>query len=147
MSDYLHFFTESEADAIVAAIAEAEMRTSGELRVHVENRCKGDAMARALAVFTRLGMHDTRDRNGVLFYLSTEDHHFAIIGDKGIHDKVGDDYWQGLKDKMQLKFRSGEFSLGLIEAISTCGQSLARFFPRSADDVNELSDSISSQRN
>jgi len=147
MSDYLHFFSQDQADAIVAAIAEAEMRTSGELRVHVEDRCKHRPVERAFTVFEKLGMHETKERNGVLFYLSTLDHEFAVIGDEGIHEKVGEEYWTEMRDQLEAEFCKGRFAEGLVASIRHAGLTLAEFFPRRGDDVNELDNSISSQRN
>ena len=78
-------FTEEESKAIVSAIAEAEDKTSGEIRLHVEPNCKGEVLDRAAEVFFKLGMDKTKDSNGVLIYVAHEDHKFAIIGDKGIN--------------------------------------------------------------
>jgi uncharacterized membrane protein len=144
MSDYLHFFTEEEAGRIVRSIEEAEQLTSGEIRVHVEASCKKLPYQRAVHVFEKLGMCDTRERNGILFYLGTDDHDFAVIGDAGIHDKVGEDYWLSMKDDLEKEFRAGDFCQGLCAAIQRAGQSLKTYFPRSSQDQNEIDNSISS---
>lgn len=138
-----HFNSEEKA-RIVQAIQQAEVNTSGEVQVHIENRCKGDVMERALAVFNILKMDKTALRNGVLFYLAIKDHKFAILGDKGINDKVPHDFWDQIRDHMQNRFRQGEFTEGLCEGIKMAGEQLSAHFPfQNEDDINELPDEIS----
>ena len=88
-------------------------------------------------------MHRTALRHGVLVYLALEDHQVAIVGDEGIHARVGDDYWAGVRDLMVERLRRGEARAALVEAVRELGRSLARHFPRRPDDTNELSDSVS----
>ena len=138
------FFTEEEEARIVAAIAAAERRTSGEIRVHVESHCRAeDAMTTARTHFRRLGMERTAARNGVLFYLATRDGAFAVVGDEGIHRQVGDEFWTALRDRMAERFRQDDFAGGLEEAIGAVGERLASAFPCPTDDRNELTDDIS----
>lgn len=143
MAEEHFFFTpEQEAD-IVRAIEEAELQTSGEIRVRIEHRDGGDAYKRAVKVFEKLGMTQTAERNGILFYLATDDHRFALIGDIGIHAKVGDSFWSTIRDAMQSKFKAGDPSGALTDGIKACGKALQEHFPYQSDDVNELSDEIS----
>ena len=137
------FFDAEEEARILEAIRSAERATSGEIRIHVETRCPGEPMEVARQRFVRLGMAQTAARNGVLFYLATEDGRFAVFGDEGIHQRVGDPFWQGLRDRMAERFRRGEFVLGLTEAIGAVGAHLEAAFPRAGDDRNELPDAIS----
>jgi uncharacterized membrane protein len=137
------FFDDEEEAQILEAIRAAERATSGEIRVHVESRCPGDPMDAARERFLRLGMAHTAARNGVLFYLATQDGRFAVFGDEGIHQQVGDAFWQELRDRMSERFRRNEFALGLAEAIGAVGTHLATNFPRAAEDRNELPDTIS----
>jgi len=136
-------FTEEQLKEIRNAIADAERRTSGEIRVHIESRCKEDVMDHAAAMFAQLHMHETAARNGVLIYLATEDRKFAIIGDAGINARVGDDFWQTTYDHALPHLRAGRWTAGLTSAIAEAGEALAEHFPFQADDVNELSDEIS----
>lgn len=135
-------FTEEQQAEIVYAIQVAEGRTSGEIRLAVEPRCKGEPMDRAAVYFRRLGMDQTALRNGVLIYIATEDHQFAIIGDNGIHAKVESGFWEETKELMLRQFRQGNLVQGLIEGIKHAGEQLQRFFPRQDDDVNELPNEI-----
>jgi uncharacterized membrane protein len=137
------FFDDAQEARILAAIRSAEQATSGEIRVHVESRCPGDPMEVARARFQRLGMANTAARNGVLFYLATQDGRFAVFGDEGIHKRVGDPFWQELRDRMAERFQTNEFALGLTEAIAAVGAHLAAGFPRTEGDRNELPDAIS----
>jgi uncharacterized membrane protein len=136
-------FSEAEQSAIVQAIKKAEQNTSGEIRVHLDKSCSGDPYKRAVHVFEKLSMHKTAQRNGVLFYLSIEDHKLAIIGDKGINEKVPADFWHViLEDTVQL-FKQGKLAEGLTQGIAKAGQQLSAFFPYHKDDHNELSNDIS----
>ena len=135
--------TPDETFQVKSAIKEAELNTSGEIRVHIEKKCKGDIMDRAAFVFEKLAMYKTELRNGVLFYLATSDKKFAILGDAGINAKVPEGFWESVKDHMQDLFKKGEFAKGLSDGIKMAGISLKEHFPYQKDDVNELSDEIS----
>ena len=137
------FFSKEEQQKIVAAIKEAELNTSGEIRVHIENHCKEEAIERAAEVFYDLKMNQTAARNGILFYLAVKDHKFAIIGDEGINKNVEHDFWNDIKDEMIVNFKENRFAEGLINGILKCGKRLKEYFPYQSDDVNELSDEIS----
>ena len=137
------FFTLEEQDDIRQAIMNAELDTSGEIRVHIENVCSGDVLDRASYLFKNLGMTKTEQRNGVLIYLAVRNRKFAIIGDKGINSVVPPDFWDNIKMKMLDYFRDGNFCEGLIYAITESGKHLKQFFPYKKDDVNELPDDIS----
>lgn len=129
---------------IVQAIKAAENQTSGEIKVHIEEKCPdANVMDRALAVFGQLGMHDTELHNGVLFYLAYGDHKFAVLGDSGIHKLVPADFWESTKDHLRSHFAKGNFTEGLCEGIQEAGKQLKKFFPYQKDDINELPDDIS----
>ena len=137
------FFSGEQRDDIKQAIMNAELDTSGEIRVHIDSKCKGDVMDRAFEVFRKLKIHETGLRNGVLFYLAVKNRKFAIIGDKGINEVVPEDFWEVLKSDMLDAFREGKFTDGLIDGITRTGIHLKEHFPYQTDDVNELSDEIS----
>lgn len=134
---------ESELEEVARVIAEVETLTSGEIRVYLDARCQDDPMARAVAVFERLSMHQTALRNGVLIYVSAEDHKLAVIGDQGVHERVGQEYWERQIATMTARFREGHLRDGLVTAVRELGAVLAMHFPRGPDDRNELSDAIS----
>lgn len=137
------FFTEAEQQQIVEAIKQAELNTSGEIRVHVEPNCATDPYERAKEVFEKLGMHATAQKNGVLFYVAYADKKFAILGDKGIHEKVQQNFWDQEKELMLAHFKEGDFCLGLSKAIADAGEKLKQHFPYQSDDKDELSNDIS----
>jgi uncharacterized membrane protein len=128
---------------IKQAILNAELDTSGEIMVHIEENCSGDVLDRAALVFEKLNMHKTQLRNGVLFYLATKSHKFAIIGDVGINAKVSEKFWEELKLDLLGFFRDNRFADGLIHGIGKTGRHLKNVFPYRTDDVNELPDDIS----
>ncbi|MCK5856270.1 MAG: TPM domain-containing protein [Bacteroidales bacterium] len=138
-----NFFSEEAKGLIVDEVKRAEKETSGEIRVHIDNHCKGDVMDCAAYVFEKLEMQKTELRNGVLFYLAVRDHKFAILGDAGINAAVPDDFWDEVKNLMFEEFKQGHFAEGLIDGIQMAGSKLKEFFPYLEGDVNELSDDIS----
>ena len=127
---------------IVAAIAAAEKRTSGEIRVYISSRKVAEPMRAAEKQFERMNMTRTARRNGVLIFLAPASHTFAVIGDQGIHAKCGDTFWQELAAAMSERFKQGDFTQGLVLGIERAGALLARHFPRETDDQNELPDRI-----
>jgi len=137
------FFSQQQLDDIKHAILDAELDTSGEIRVHLENTCSGDVLDRAAYIFRKLRMDETDLRNGVLIYLAVKNRRFAIIGDTGINAVVDKDYWERLKARMTNYFREGKFAEGLEDAIYDVGQRLKTHFPYKKGDINELSDEIS----
>jgi uncharacterized membrane protein len=137
------FFIESQKQEISKSIERAELNTSGEIRVHLEDTCKTEPLKRAIEVFEKLAMHQTEQRNGVLFYLAVKDKKFAIIGDQGINDLVGNDFWDDVKSEMLHHSKLSNFSAGLCKGIEMAGEKLKFHFPYQADDINELSNDIS----
>jgi len=137
------FFTREQQAQILVSVKEAENATSGEIRVHIETTCPEDVLDRSAWVFKKLGMHNTADRNGVLFYLAVNDRKFAIIGDAGINARVPAGFWDEIKELMQKHFRESNFTEGLSKGIILAGQQLKAHFPYASQDINELSDEIS----
>jgi len=137
------FFTAAEQQEIIRAIKQAEQVTSGEIRVHLEEKSGGKPLERAAAIFKRLKMHETADRNGVLIYLAIKEKQFAIIGDEGIHRLVQDNFWDGVKNVMEAEFSKGHFLHGIIQAVEQAGEQLKTYFPIHSKDKNELSDELS----
>jgi len=140
--DIKSFFSEEAKSLIVDEVKKAEKETSGEIRVHIENRCKGDVMDCAAFIFKKLEMHKTELRNGVLFYLAVKHHKFAILGDAGINAAVPDDFWDDVKETMLRDFKQERFAEGLLEGVQMAGEKLKEFFPYHTNDINELSDDI-----
>ncbi|MCG8523417.1 MAG: TPM domain-containing protein [Pseudomonadales bacterium] len=136
-------FTEGQKIKIKNAIKMAELDTSGEIRVHIERRCKIDVLDRAAYIFKTLKMHRTKLRNGVLFYLAMDDKKFAILGDAGINKVVEEDFWENIKLEMLGYFKEGAFADGLCKGLMMAGKQLKSHFPYQDDDVNELDDEIS----
>lgn len=137
------FLTAEEEQDVVEAIRQAELKTSGEIRVHLERNCDVDAYDRAKELFHFLKMDNTKAENGVLIYVAVDAKKFAICGDRGINNVVPTDFWQSTKDLMQTEFKNRKFKDGLVKGINSAGEQLAKYFPWDADDVNELSDEIS----
>lgn len=137
------FFTKDQQIQVRSAIVEAEKNTSGEIRVHLETTFTGDVLDRAAWIFKKIGMHKTAERNGVLFYLATENKKFAVIGDWGINRKVPANFWDDVKMVVEKNFREGMYCEGLSEGILLAGKQLKEHFPHQKSDTNELPDEIS----
>lgn len=137
------FLSKEDEQEIVQAIVSAEKNTSGEIRVHIEERSEKAPLDRAQEVFFELHMNETKDRNGVLFYVGVADKKFAIIGDEGIDKVVESDFWDCTKDIVISNFKEANFKNGLVEGVLRAGDRLKKYFPYQSDDVNELSNEIS----
>ncbi len=137
------FFTVEQKTTIENAIKEAELNTSGEIRVHLAKKCNKDVLDCAADIFAQLKMHKTEQRNGVLFYLAVNTRQFAILGDVGINTKVPDDFWNEVKNLVISNFKQEKFAEGLSQGIIMAGEKLKEHFPYQSDDINELSDEIS----
>lgn len=131
---------------VVAAIRAAEQVTSGEIRVSVAPFFWGDVEKTAGKAFRRLGMEHTADRNGVLIFLVPSRRRFAILGDTGIHQKVGQAFWNDVSACLSSHFRREAFTEGLVEGIRMVGESLATHFPSAGEaDRNELPEDVDFQ--
>lgn len=137
-----HFFSKLDSDRIVGAIAEAERKSSGQIRVHVTHRKPENLEERAERRFEKLGMTRTAHRNGVLIYIAPKLKRFRILGDTGVHEKCGDEFWKETAAEMEEHFRRGEFTEGVVRGIEKAGALLAAHFPREAAVVNELPDEV-----
>lgn len=138
----MSLFTSQEQENIASAIADAEKATSGEIRIAIEKHCHGSAFERATEYFAQLDMDKTAQHNGVLIYLASADHKFAIIGDRGINSVVPEDFWETTQIAMKAHFSSGNIADGIIAGVALAGEKLALFFPYQNGDVNELPNEI-----
>src|SRR5437762_3171200 len=137
------FLSRLDHERIVRALKDAEASTSGQIRVFIQRgRLEGDALPVAQKKFQQLGMEKTRERNAVLIFVVPRARKFAVIGDEGVHQKCGDEFWQQLVEKMRVHFQNEHFTDALVEAIEETGKLLARHFPRSSASTNELPDNI-----
>ena len=143
LSKKQNWFTPQENEAIVNAIRAAEKRTSGEIRVFIESRCSFvDPVDRAVEVFFGLKMDKTEDRNGVILYIAMKDQQLAVFGDKGIHEKVGTEFWNKEVNKMLSSFSRENYKDGIVQIVTEIGDALVSNFPYENEDRNELPDDI-----
>ncbi len=144
MASAKDFFNEAEQEAIVTAIRKVELYTSGEIRVHVDDRCDQDAFDRAVKLFQHLKMDTKPFRNGVLIYVAVKDRKFSVVGDEAMHEKVGTHYWKEITQQLHNDFQQANYGNGIIKAVETIGATLAKYFPNVDElDRNELPDDIS----
>ncbi len=136
------YFSKFDSERIVAAIAAAERGSSGEIRVHVTRRVPENLEERAARRFQLLGMTKTSERNGVLIYIAPRARQFRILGDAGVHEKCGAEFWTEVASAMEASFRNGEFTEGVVRGVERVGEVLGRHFPRKSGDRNELTNVI-----
>jgi uncharacterized membrane protein len=136
------FIASLDQPRIVEAINDAELMTSGEIRVHVQPKAGGEIREVAERTFERLGMTKTALRNGVLLFIACEEQRFVILGDEGINTKVPAGFWDEIAAKLTIRFQQGQYTDGIVEAIHGAGEQLRQYFPRAQDDVNELTNDI-----
>ena len=134
--------TEQELEQVERTISDVEQRTSGEIRVHIDSFCKIDPYQRGVDIFHELRMYETQERNGVLIYIDFTHRKFAIVGDEGIHKKVGDEFWENAKAELLNEFKNSNFSIGVCNSVMVLGEKLAEYFPNSDSDLNELSNKV-----
>ena len=138
-SDFLALLDQQR---VIDAIAAAEKQTSGEIRVHIQPKASGEIRDIAERTFERLGMTKTALRNGVLLFIACEEQRFTILGDRGIDEKVSAGFWDEIAAKLTIRFKAGEFTDGIVEAIHSAGDALRNDFPRGEGDVDELTNEI-----
>jgi uncharacterized membrane protein len=137
------FLGKLKHDRIVRAIREAELKTSGEIRVYIQRgKLSADPLTVAHKKFQQLGMFKTRESNAVLIFVAPRAHKFAVVGDQAIHEKCGEEFWQRVADGMRKHFQNEKFSHAIVEGIEEVGKVLAAHFPRTSANANELSDEI-----
>lgn len=134
--------SEEELTQISISIRNAESHTSGEIRVCVARRCKGDPLEAAFRMFSRLEMEKTAQRNGVLIYVSPADQKAAIWGDRGIHDATRNDFWDNVLNEMLAYFREGRITDGICKGVGRVGELIRSQYPILENDINELSDEV-----
>lgn len=138
------FFSEEEKQTITSAIQQAERKTSGEVRVYIESKCSYvNAIDRAVEIFGKLNMHQTQQRNAVLVYVAVKDRQLAVFGDEGIHQKVGDEFWNNAVKQMIQHFNKSNYAAGVAAIVIAIGEALQQHFPYDEKtDINELPDDI-----
>ena len=135
--------TKSQEKILVESIQNAELNTSGEIKVHIEATCEIDPMERAKVVFEHLGLQKTEQKNAVLIYWAYQSRKFAILGDSGINQVVPSNFWDSTKETMRTFFQKDQFVEGIAAAVTEAGHQLKTFFPYDSNDVNEISNDIS----
>src|SRR6266404_4881994 len=137
------FLSKLEHDQIVAEIRDAESKTSGQIRVFIQRgKLDGEPLAIATKKFHKLGMHKTAERNAGLIFVAPREHKFAVVGDRAIHEKCGEELWQRIVEKMRDHFRNENFSHAIVDAIRETGDALAAHFPTRSTSTGGLPDEV-----
>jgi uncharacterized membrane protein len=136
------FLSEAESARINSAIKDAESKTSGEIKLVMARHCWGKIETKAAKIFKELGLDKTKERNCVLILFIVTNREFLIHGDQGIHEKVGQGFWDDIRDKMVAVFKQDEFGEGISQGICLIGERLSQYFPYQRDDIDEISNEI-----
>jgi uncharacterized membrane protein len=137
-----HLLSDDDARRVRDAIADAESKTSAELKLIIARHCWGDIRDKAHTLFIKHGLDQTQQRNAVMILLVTTNREFLVYGDQGIHEKVGDAFWQATRDVMAHRFKAGAIGDGLVAGIEQIAARLGEHFPITTDDVNEISNEV-----
>ena len=116
--------------SIVAAIRDAELKTTGQIRVRISPKHIDDPVPAAQAEFLRQGLQNSPEQNAVLIFVAPRAHKFAIFGGEAVHAQCGDAFWRELVEAMAAYFRRSEFTPGIIHGVQKAGELLAQHFPR-----------------
>ncbi|HEY3915992.1 MAG TPA: TPM domain-containing protein [Verrucomicrobiae bacterium] len=138
------FLSQLQHDRIVKTIDEMERATSAEIRVFISRKEPENPVAAAQKIFVHLGMHKTKERNGVLIFVAPRVRKFAVIGDEAVHARCGDEFWKEVTAEMSTHFRGGKFTEGILHGVTRAGKLLAEHFPRHPGDKNQLPNDIAS---
>ena len=136
------FLAHVEDARVLAVIEAAELKSSGEIRVFVSNEVIEDVMGAAQEQFNKLGMANTKNRNGVLLFFAPKTQRFAVIGDQGIHEKCGQTFWDDIRALMSERLKAGHYTDAVVAAVQRIGELLAKHFPRDPGDINELPNQV-----
>lgn len=143
MGNAAAFLSKSQKKQVTDAIESAEKQTSGEIVIHIDDKCNEEVLDRAAYIFEFLDLHKTKNRNAVLFYISYSDHKFAILGDVGINQKVPEGFWDKTRDIVIEHFKKEQYTEGLVKGIAEAGKQLGTYFPYTDDTQEEISNEIS----
>lgn len=137
-----NFLTDQQMASLVEAIQTAEDHSTGEIRIHIDSNTEGNNAEIAFEIFKRLCKDQTAARNAVLFHVNFEQHYLTIIGDEGIHEKVHQNFWDRMHDRITAEFSKGNYHDGLKNAVLETGLELKKHFPVSGENPNELPNEI-----
>lgn len=137
-----HRLSAEAIDRIAKSVAAAELKTSAEIKVIVLRYCWTDLLRKGQELFEKHRLHLTQDRSAVMILMVTVNREFLIYGDKGIHERVDERTWRGIRDAMAEKFKSHDLVAGLCLGVDLAAEKLATFFPHSSTDVNEIPDEV-----
>jgi len=97
---------------------------------------------RSIRYFMESGVYNTKDRTGILIFISIMEHRVELLADSGINEKIPKEKWQNIVDNILAGIKQKQIAKHLIESIDECGDLLAEHFPIKDDDKNELTDDI-----
>lgn len=137
------FFEEQFSLEVEKAIEEAELLTSAEFKLHIEEVCNEDVLDRAAFVFSELQLHKTQLRNAVLLYVSVNDRKVSILADAGAKAHLSEEVLSNCLSTLINDFKSSSYAAGIRSCFLTLADALKSSFPYQANDINEISNKVS----
>lgn len=139
----MKFLSDKEQDIIVEVIRKAEKNSTGEIRVHISSSQEKNNAEQAYQIFCKYCKGQTKHKNAILIHINFTQRYLTIIGDEGIHQRVKQDFWNEIHDRMTILFASEQYLKGITEGVESVGIELAKYFPISGEkQLNELPDEI-----
>lgn len=112
-------------------------------RLLVSEAAAGRAVsARAFQLFAERGLYATRGRTALLIFVSELEHRVVLLGDRGIHNELGQRGWDEQVQLLLRHIKAGQAKTGLLAVLDQLAPHLAAVAPRASDDVNELPDAV-----
>lgn len=140
MSNYKELFNDNEIKSIEESIKLIESKTTGRIKIYIGTKISGKPLNLTRKIFEKIGLKQLKNRNGILLYIAVKDKKLVIFADDGINDKVGDAFWEIVKDAMIEKFKNGQFELGVIGGVNLIGEKLIEKFPSENEEISGVID-------
>ena len=137
------FFEEQFSIQVEKAIEEAELLTSAEFKLHIEESCNEDLLDRAAFVFSELELHKTEKRNAVLLYVSVNDRKVSILADAGAKAHLSEQFLSETLSTLISDFKLNQYAPGIGNCFLNIASALKSNFPYQENDTNEISNTVS----
>ncbi len=137
------FFEDDFSQLVEKSIEEAELLTSAEFKLHIEEVCNEDLLDRAAFVFSELELHKTKMRNAVLLYVSIDDRKVSILADGGAKAHLSEQFLSETLSTLIKDFKSNQYAEGIGNCFMNIALALKSHFPYQENDINEISNTVS----
>lgn len=137
------FFEDDFSRLVEKSIEEAELLTSAEFKLHIEEVCNEEVLDRAAFVFSELELHKTEKRNAVLLYVSVNDRKVSILADAGAKAHLSEQFLSETLSTLISDFKMNQYAQGIGNCFRNIASALKSNFPYQENDINEISNTVS----